>query len=120
MFYTGEAICADPKLASSVALITDAASPAQAAARSSGHVSRRLRWAAHRTGRAGRLIQIDVPGRKLAIVGVKGEPKTPEEMDAILAERRANWKPKAPKYTKGLLKLYSQHAVSPMKGAYME
>ena len=38
----------------------------------------------------------------------------------ILAERRANWKPKAPKYTKGLLKLYSQHAVSPMKGAYME
>ena len=43
-----------------------------------------------------------------------------EEMDAILAERRANWKPKAPKYTKGLLKLYSQHAVSPMKGAYME
>ena len=66
------------------------------------------------------LIQIDVPGRKLAIVGVKGEAKTPEEMDAILAERRANWKPKAPKYTKGLLKLYSQHAVSPMKGAYME
>mgnify|MGYP000760089852 FL=1 len=53
-------------------------------------------------------------------MGVKGEPKTPEEMDAILAERRANWKPKAPKYTKGLLKLYSQHAVSPMKGAYME
>ena len=66
------------------------------------------------------LIQIDAPGRKLAIVGVIGEPKTPEEMDAILAERRANWKPKAPKYTKGLLKLYSQHAVSPMKGAYME
>ena len=39
---------------------------------------------------------------------------------AILAQRRANWKPKAPKYTKGLMKLYSQHAVSPMKGAYME
>ena len=66
------------------------------------------------------LIQIDVPGRKLAIVGVKGEPKTPEEMEQILADRRANWKPKAPKYTHGLLKLYSQHAVSPMKGAYME
>ena len=42
------------------------------------------------------LIQIDVHNRKLAIVGVKGEPKTPEEMDAILAERRANWKPKLP------------------------
>ena len=41
-------------------------------------------------------------------------------MDAILAERRAKWQPKPQKYTKGLLKLYAQHAVSPMKGAYME
>ena len=46
--------------------------------------------------------------------------KETEEMEKILADRRANWKPKAPKYTHGLLKLYSQHAVSPMKGAYME
>ena len=68
----------------------------------------------------GDLIEIDIPTRKLNIIGIKGEPKTPEEMDAILAERRANWKPKAPKYTKGLLKLYSQHAASPMKGAYLE
>ena len=52
--------------------------------------------------------------------GVNGEPKTPEEMEQILADRRAKWQPKAPKYTRGLLKLYSQHAVSPMKGAYME
>lgn len=52
--------------------------------------------------------------------GVNGEPKTPEEMEQILADRRAKWQPKAPKYTKGLLMLYSQHAVSPMKGAYME
>ena len=44
----------------------------------------------------------------------------PEEMETILAERRANWQPKPQKYTKGLLKLYAQHAVSPMKGAYME
>ena len=66
------------------------------------------------------LIRIDVPNRQLAIVGVNGEEKTPEEMEQILAERRAKWQPKAPKYTKGLLKLYSQHAVSPMKGAYME
>ncbi len=48
-----------------------------------------------------------MPNRQLAIVGVSGEEKTPEEMEAILAQRRANWKPKAPKYTKGLLKLYS-------------
>ena len=69
---------------------------------------------------AGDLIRIDIPNRLLAIVGVNGEEKTAEEMDAILAERRAKWQPKPPKYTKGLLKRYAQHAVSPMKGAYME
>ena len=58
--------------------------------------------------------------RLLAIVGVEGMPKTPAEISAILAERRAKWQPKEPKYKSGLLKLYSQHAVSPMKGAYME
>ena len=68
----------------------------------------------------GDLIRIDIPARELSIVGVKGVPKTPEKMEQILKERRARWQPKAPKYTTGLLKLYAQHAVSPMKGAYME
>ena len=121
MFYTGEAICADPKLASSVALITDGRFSGASRGPVIGHVSPEAAVGGPiALVEQDDLIQIDVHNRKLAIVGVKGEPKTPEEMDAILAERRANWKPKAPKYTKGLLKLYSQHAVSPMKGAYME
>ena len=121
MFYTGEAICADPKLASSVALITDGRFSGASRGPVIGHVSPEAAVGGPiALVEPDDLIQIDVHNRKLAIVGVKGEPKTPEEMDAILAERRANWKPKAPKYTKGLLKLYSQHAVSPMKGAYME
>ena len=115
------AICADPKLASSVALITDGRFSGASRGPVIGHVSPEAAVGGPiALVEQDDLIQIDVHNRKLAIVGVKGEPKTPEEMDAILAERRANWKPKAPKYTKGLLKLYSQHAVSPMKGAYME
>ena len=39
--------------------------------------------------------------------------KTPEEMEAILARRRSLWQPKAPKYPSGVLKIFSQHAVSP-------
>ena len=117
----GVAICADPKLASSVALITDGRFSGASRGPVIGHVSPEAAVGGPiALVEPDDLIQIDVHNRKLAIVGVKGEPKTPEEMDAILAERRANWKPKAPKYTKGLLKLYSQHAVSPMKGAYME
>ena len=68
----------------------------------------------------GDLIELDIEKRGIAIVGVKGERKTPEEIDAILAERKKNWKGFNSKYKSGLLKLYAQHAVSSMKGAYME
>ena len=121
MFYTGEAICADPALASSVALITDGRFSGASRGPVIGHVSPEAAVGGPiALVEENDLIRIDVPNRQLAIVGVNGEEKTPEEMEQILAERRAKWQPKAPKYTKGLLKLYSQHAVSPMKGAYME
>lgn len=121
MFYTGEAICADPKLASSVALITDGRFSGASRGPVIGHVSPEAAVGGPiALVEEGDLIQIDVPNRVLAIVGVLGERKTPEEMEQILAARRAKWLPREPKYKKGLLKLYSQHAVSPMKGAYME
>jgi dihydroxy-acid dehydratase len=121
MFYTGEAICADPQLASSVALITDGRFSGASRGPVIGHVSPEAA-----TGgpialvEEGDLIQIDIPERTLAIVGVRGEEKTPAEMEQLLAQRRAAWQPKPPKYNSGLLKLYAQHAVSPMKGAYMD
>ena len=43
-----------------------------------------------------------------------------EEMDAILSERKKLWTPRAPRYESGVLKIYSEHAVSPMKGGYMK
>ena len=121
MFYTGEAICADSKLASSVALITDGRFSGASRGPVIGHVSPEAAAGGPiALVEEGDFIRIDVPARKLAIVGVNGQPKTPEEMEQILQERRARWQPKPTKYTRGLLKLYSQHAVSPMKGAYME
>ena len=68
----------------------------------------------------GDLIEIDVMERKLNIIGIAGERKSMEEIDQILAERRKNWKPREMKYKKGVLRLFSQHAASPMKGAYLE
>ncbi len=121
MFYTGEAICADPKLASSVALITDGRFSGASRGPVIGHVSPEAA-----TGgpialvEEGDLIEIDIPARRLAIVGVKGEHRTPEEIDVILDERRKAWQGFRSKYTNGLLKLYTQHAVSAIKGAYME
>jgi len=121
MFYTGEAICADPELASSVALITDGRFSGASRGPVIGHVSPEAAAGGPiALVEEGDLIRIDVPGRSLAIVGVSGEEKAPEEIAQILAQRKANWIPRPSNCTKGLLKLYSQHAVSPMKGAYME
>ena len=68
----------------------------------------------------GDLIYLNVRERKLEIVGIRGERKTPEEVAAVLAERRKAWKPKPPKYTRGVLGLFTRLAASPMKGAYLE
>jgi dihydroxy-acid dehydratase len=68
----------------------------------------------------GDLIEIDIPARKLAIVGIAGERKTPEEINATLAQRRKKWTPKPRKYQRGVLRLFSEHAASPIKGAWLQ
>ena len=121
MFYTGEAICADPKLASSVALITDGRFSGASRGPVIGHVSPEAAAGGPiALVQEGDLIRIDIPNRRLDVIGAGGEEKSPQEMDAILQHRRCCWTPKPEKYTTGLLRLYAQHAVSPMKGAYME
>lgn len=121
MFYTGEAICSDPALAASVALITDGRFSGASRGPVIGHVSPEAAAGGPiALVEEGDIIELDVEQRRLAIVGVKGQEKTPEEMEEILKERKQNWKGFTSKYTHGLLKLYSQHAVSAMKGAYMD
>lgn len=43
-----------------------------------------------------------------------------EEIQAALEERRKKLKPFHCKYTSGVLKIFSERAVSPMMGGYME
>lgn len=120
MFYTGEAICSDPKLASSVALITDGRFSGASRGPVIGHVSPEAAAGGPiALVEEDDLIYINVKERRLEIVGVKGEKRTTEEMEEILKARKAKWQPMPPKYTKGTLKLFSEHAVSPIKGGYM-
>ena len=108
-------------LGSSVALITDGRFSGASTGPSIGHCSpEAAEGGPIALVEEGDLIHIDIPARKLEIVGVKGEAKSPEEMEEILAQRRAAWKPKQPKYPSGVLKIFSEHAVSPMKGGYMK
>lgn len=121
MFYTSEAISSDKELGRSIALITDGRFSGASTGPSIGHVSPEAADGGPiALVEEGDLIHIDIPARKLEIVGVHGEPKTPEEMDAILAQRKAAWKPRPSKYPSGVLKIFSEHAVSPMKGGYMK
>lgn len=121
MFYTTEAISSDPQLGRSIALITDGRFSGASTGPSVGHVSpEAAEGGPIALVEEGDLIEMDIPERKLEIVGVQGERKTPEEMERILAERKLRWVPREKKYTQGVLKIYSEHAVSPMDGGYMK
>lgn len=121
MFYTSEAISSDKELGRSIALITDGRFSGASTGPVIGHVSPEAA-----TGgpialvEENDLIEVDVMGRKLNIVGINGEHKTPEEVAAVLEERKKNWKPRPMKYKSGTLRLFAAHATSPMKGAYMD
>ncbi len=120
MFYTSEAISSDAELGRSIALITDGRFSGASTGPVIGHCSPEAADGGPiALVEEGDLIEIDIPARRLAIVGICGERKTPEEIDAVLEERRARFCPRAPKYRKGVLALFARLAASPMKGAYL-
>ena len=120
MFYTSEAISSDKELGRSIALITDGRFSGASTGPVIGHVSPEAQAGGPiALVEEDDLIELDIEQRTLAIVGVGGERKTPEEMEVILAERHARWKPRPAKYHKGTLGLFTRFASSPMKGAYL-
>lgn len=121
MFYTTEAIASDPELIETIALITDGRFSGATRGPAIGHVSpEACEGGPIALVEEGDLIHIDIPARKLDITGINGMPKTPEEIEAILCERRKQWKKPESPYTTGILSIYTKNSVSPMKGGYME
>ena len=121
MFYTTEAISSDAELGKSIALITDGRFSGASKGPAIGHVSpEAAKGGPIALVEEGDLIRIDIPGRLLQLVGIQGKELPEAEIARILEERKSQWVPKAPKYSEGALGLYVKHAVSPMKGGYME
>lgn len=121
MFYTTEAISSDATLARSIALLTDGRFSGASKGPAIGHISpEAAEGGPIALVEEGDLIELSIPGRVLRLVGVAGERKSEEEMEAILAQRRKAWKPRENKYQSGVLKQFTQAAVSPMRGGYME
>lgn len=121
MFYTTEAIASDPELAESIALITDGRFSGATRGPAVGHVSPE----AYDGGpialvENNDLIHIDIPARKLEIIGTNGFQQSPEEIDRILSERRKQWTQPVSRHSRGILDIFTRNCASPMKGAYME
>jgi len=66
------------------------------------------------------LILIDIPGRVLAVSGIKGKKMEERGVQAVFEERRKKWKPPKLHHPPGILRRYATQASSAMKGAYLE
>jgi dihydroxy-acid dehydratase len=120
MLATSEALVSIPELGR-VALVTDGRFSGATRGPCLGHVSPEAQAGGPiALVEDDDLIRIDIPARKLELVGCRGNKMSPGEVDGILAERRAGWTPPQVTHPKGLLRRYSKYAVSAMKGAYLE
>lgn len=121
MFYTTEAISSDEELGASIALITDGRFSGASKGPAIGHVSPEAAVGGPiALIEEDDLIEINIPNRVLQVIGVDGKECSKEEIDKIFEQRKKNWKPRKQKYESGILKIFSEHAVSPMKGGYMK
>jgi len=117
---TTEALVTIPALSNS-AIVTDGRFSGATRGPCIGHVSPE----ASRGGpisliENGDLISIDIPNRKLSVIGCNGKPMPENQVMANLADRKKNWKLPDLQHTNGVLKRYAGRAASAMKGAYLE
>ena len=94
MFYTTEAIASDEKLVSSIALVTDGRFSGATRGPAIGHITPEAAEGGEiALIEDGDLIELDIPERRLNLVGVAGIRKGPAEVAAILVERKKSWRP---------------------------
>lgn len=120
MLMTTEAIVCDERINGSVALITDGrfsalpAAPLSATSAPEAAAGGPIAFIEE-----GDLVSYSVENRTINLTGIHGAPCSVEEATKVLAERsKAGIIPREPR--KGFYKLYTDHALSAMKGAGLE
>ena len=120
MLMTTEAICCDERINGSVALITDGRFSGATRGAAIGHVSPEAAAGGPIAFvEEGDLISYSVENRTINMTGIHGVPCTVEEATAELAKRAEKGILPREK-RKGFYKLYTDHALSAMKGAGLE
>jgi dihydroxy-acid dehydratase len=118
MYFAAAILSADPELNSTTAIVTDGRYSGAMKGPCIGHVTpEALDGGPIALIEENDLIEVNVPERRLAIVGIDGRPRSEDEVTEILAERRARWSPRPPRHTQGILALYEQLSSNASHGA---
>lgn len=118
MYYAAAILSSDRVLNTTTAIVTDGRYSGAMRGPCIGHVApEALDGGPIALVEEGDLVSIDVPERRLDIVGVKGERRPPDEIDAVLTQRRGIWRPQTSRHDTGILSLYSRVARSSSDGA---
>lgn len=118
MLMTTEAIVCDRKLNGMVSLITDGRFSGATRGAAIGHVSPEaaaggpLAYVCD-----GDIVEYDIEKRSLNVVGIQGKIVGAEEAAKVLEERKETIPLRTPPARKGVLKRYTESALSAMKGA---
>jgi dihydroxy-acid dehydratase len=120
MFYPTEALASSPGLSNTTALVTDGRFSGASRGPCVGYVSPEAAAGGPiAIVEEGDLVEVDIPGRRLSLVGSKGKREASGTMDAIIKKRLLKWRRPPEKYG-GVLGLYTRLATSAMDGGYMD
>jgi dihydroxy-acid dehydratase len=118
MYFASTIISSDVILNTTTALVTDGRYSGAMRGPCVGHVSpEALEGGPIALVEENDLIEINIPERRLAIVGADGRSMSEAEVEAVLAERRRHWQAESPRHATGILSLYSRVARSTSEGA---
>jgi dihydroxy-acid dehydratase len=111
MYFATTIIAADPALSATTAIVTDGRFSGAAKGPAVGHVTpEALDGGPIALLEDGDLVEIHIPQRRLALVGVAGRTLDPAEIERVLAARRARWVAPPSRHTTGILSLYARVA----------
>lgn len=118
MLMTTEAIVCDSRLNGRVSLVTDGRFSGATRGAAIGHVSPEAAMGGPLAYvETGDIIEYDIDNRSLNVVGIAGKEIGAEAVAAVLEERKAHQPLKPVPHRKGVLKRYTESALSAMKGA---
>lgn len=118
MLMTTEAIVCDRKLNGRVSLITDGRFSGATRGAAIGHVSPEAAAGGPLAYlHTGDIVEYDIVKRTINVVGIEGKVTGAEKAAAVLEERKKTEPLRTPPKRKGVLKRYTESALSAMKGA---